>query len=228
MYSPRKPNRSRYWDPSGVFGEMKMMSTRGWCLLRWCAPAARLAGWLAVAQGGVWCHITSACCESSAFAVILSWEHLSQEQEAAPDNLRQEDASEAQLRKPAQLNFLSSFPFSTAATFWLFPPFCSYVVVVVIVVVSDRAAVCLSGSGALRKAASKFSRHVSQEGCQRQRRQQQQPLCGQPRRERTRQRSEGQPGDRAHERRGPSQQTVRQQQQRVLRHRFQGEHFVSH
>lgn len=58
-------------------------------------------------------------------------------------------------------------------------------------------------------------RNVSQEVCQRQRRDQQ-PVRGQPHRQRDRERCEEQPGHRPDERRGPSHQTLRQLQQRLL------------
>lgn len=67
----------------------------------------------------------------------------------------------------------------------------------------------------------KILRHVSQEGSQRQS-SDQQPVRGQPLRERDREICERKPGHRSDEWCSPSQQTVHQQQQRVLWHRFQG------
>lgn len=198
-----------------------------------CGDARLQLGLLAVARGGVWCHITSACCERSAFALSLSWEHpLLRSRKQLPTT------SDRNMRPRRSATNLQNWTSSLLPLLQLLKNLFSFAHLLCASSNSSSSCCCYCScclptgllaacraQGAPRKDPSKFCRHVSQEGCQGQRREQQQPLGGQPRGEGTRQRSEGQPGYRAHERRGPSQQTVREQQQRVLRHRFQGERF---
>ena len=193
----------------------------------------RLSSCLLFAQGGVLCHITckwcghsaqcwgccparravrsrkrlndhgsgSALCISRTIAALL-WEWRGAEEHACSP----------------QVKTIRSFNFSAAATFSAsvrnrHPRLCR----------------CCSASARIPEGTFLFfsfsffwgGRNVSQEGCQRQS-SDQQPVCGQPDRERYRESCAKQPGHRSDERCGPSQQTVRQQQQRVLRHRLQG------
>lgn len=90
---------------------------------------------------------------------------------------------------------------------------------------ADSWKVHLFALAPIHRDSFKISRDVSQEGCQRQSRNQQ-PVCRQPHRESHRESCEEQPGYCSDERCGPSQQTLHQQQQRVLWYRFQGKHLL--